>query len=359
MALLFNRVLAIRDAGSLMPSTYMNEAIVSDCTINCLKIDNSFKESNKDVNGVVTVTDILPNPNNLPLRPIRNDWSLGTELYAMFNGDLEAGPLTFSGAEVDSIIVRRTSNRKAFTQWEDVAMIDNIQGVVDEKFNFSLEDKCVESGILYRYGLQPISKGKRGSLYKGANTHVVYEDIFLVGENGKQLKIRFNPVIASFKTNIKESRVETLGSKYPYITRNGNVRYREFPLSGTITHFMDTTEEFAPRGELFVDDEFADVEGYHSNSMLYEAMYRENGLNAYNNDILEREFREKVVEFLQDGKPKLFKSPTEGTIMVRIMDVNLTPNQQLGRLVYDFSCTVIEIDEVNLNNCEKYKIQER
>ena len=45
--------------------------------------------------------------------------------------------------------------------------------------------------------------------------------------------------------------------------------------------------------------------------------------------------------------------------MVRIMDVNLTPNQQLGRLVYDFSCTVIEIDEVNLNNCEKYKIQER
>ena len=93
--------------------------------------------------------------------------------------------------------------------------------------------------------------------------------------------------------------------------------------------------------------------------MLYEAMYRENGLNAYNNDILEREFREKVVEFLQDGKPKLFKSPTEGTIMVRIMDVNLTPNQQLGRLVYDFSCNVIEIDEVNLNNCEKYKIQER
>lgn len=359
MALSFNHVLAIRDAGSLMPSTYMNEAIVSDCTINSLKIDSSFVETNKDVNGAITVTDILPNPNNLPLNPIRNDWSLGTELYAMFNGDLEAGPLSFAGNEVDSIIVRRTSNRKAFTQWEDVVLIENVKGAVNEDFNYTFADKCVESGVLYRYGLQPISNGKRGSLYKGANTHVVYEDIFLVGEDGKQLKIRFNPAVSSVKTNIRESRTETLGSKYPYITRNGNVHYKEFPLSGTITHFMDTTEEFAPRGELFIEDEFAGVEGYHSNSMLYEAIYRENGLNPYNNPILEREFRDKVVEFLQDGKPKLFKSPTEGCMMVRIMDVNLTPNQQLGRLIYDFSCNVVEIDEFNLNTCEKYKIQER
>ena len=359
MALCFNHVLAIRDAGSLMPTTYLNETIVSDCTINTLKVDSSFKETNKDSLGNISISEIVPNPDNLPLIPVRNDWSLDTDLYAMFNGDLEAGPLSFLGNEVDSVIVRRTSNRKAFTQWEDVVLIEDVQDVVDKDFNFKFNDKCVESGILYRYGLQPISNGKRGSLYRGANTHVVYEDIFLVGEDGKQLKIRFNPAVTSVKTNIRESRVETLGSQYPYITRNGNVRYKEFPLSGTITHFMDTTEEFAPRGDLFVEDEFAAIEGYHNNSMLYEAMYRENDLNAYNNNILEREFRDKVVNFLQDGKPKLFKSPTEGCMIVRIMDVSLTPNQQLGRLIYDFSCNVVEIDDYNLNTCEKYKIQER
>lgn len=359
MALLFNGVLATRDAGSLMPTTYLNEAIVSDCTINALKVDSSFKETNKNSLGDISISEIVSNPDNLPLVPVRKDWSLDTDLYAMFNGDLEAGPLSFLGNEVDSVIVRRTSNRKAFTQWEDVVLIEDVQDVVDEGFNFKFNDKCVESGILYRYGLQPISKGKRGSLYKGANTHVVYEDIFLVGEDGKQLKIRFNPVVSSVKTNVRESRVETLGSQYPYITRNGNVRYKEFPLSGTITHFMDTTEEFAPRGDLFIEDEFATIEGYHNNSMLYEAMYRENGLNSYNNDILEREFRDKVVNFLQDGKPKLFKSPTEGCMIVRIMDVNLIPNQQLGRLIYDFSCNIVEIDDYNLNTCEKYKIQER
>lgn len=353
----FNHVLAIRDAGSLMPSTSNSDVEVKNCTINALRIDNGFDLINKNVDGVVSTTPITPNPNNLPLSATNSDWSLNTEFYALFNGDLEAGPLSFYGNEVDSIMVKRTSNRKGFSQWEDVNLIENIQQVVDPNFDYSFYDKGVESGIIYRYGLQPISQGKRGSLYQGGNVNVVYEDIFLVGEGGRQLKIRFNPNITSVRKNIKESRVDTLGSKYPFITRNGNVGYKEFPMSGTITHFMDATEEFAPRAELFIEDEFMEV-GFDMTSD-YDAIYRENGLNPYNNQILEREFREKVVEFMQDGKPKLFKSPTEGNMIVRLMDINLTPNQQLGRLIYDFSCNAIEVDECNLNILEKYKIQER
>lgn len=353
----FNHVLAIRDAGSLMPSTSNSDIEVKNCTINALRVDNGFDLINKNIDGVVSATPITSNPNNLPLSATNSDWSLNTEFYALFNGDLEAGPLSFYGNEVDAIMVKRTSNRKGFSQWEDVNLIENIQQVVDPNFDYSFYDKGVESGIIYRYGLQPISQGKRGSLYQGGNVNVVYEDIFLVGEGGRQLKIRFNPNITSVRKNIKESRVETLGSKYPFITRNGNVGYKEFPMSGTITHFMDTTEEFAPRAELFIEDEFMEV-GFDMTSD-YDAIYRENGLNPYNNQILEREFREKVVEFMQDGKPKLFKSPTEGNMIVRLMDISLTPNQQLGRLIYDFSCNAIEVDECNLNTLEKYKIQER
>lgn len=357
MTIPFNHVLAIRGAGSLMPASTQNKVEVSNCMINALRIDNGLKLINKTVDGVISESEIVPNVNNLPLNATNSDWSVNTEFYAMFNGDLEAGPLSFFGNEVDSIMVRRTSNRKGFKQWEDVNLIEDITSRIDDKFNYSFYDRCVESGIIYRYGLQPISQEKRGTLFQGGNTNVVYEDIFLVGENGKQLKIRFNPNITSIRKNIKESRVETIGSKYPYITRNGNVGYKEFPLSGTITHFMDTTEEFAPRADIFIEDEFIDV-GYDMSSD-YEAIYRENNLTPYNNQILEREFREKVVDFLQDGKPKLFKSPTEGCMIVRLMDVNLTPNLQLGRLICDFSCTAIEVDEYNLDNLEKYKIQER
>jgi len=46
-----------------------------------------------------------------------------------------------------------------------------------------------------------------------------------------------------------------------------------------------------------------------------------------NNTFIERKFREKVEEFLNDGKPKLYKSPTEGNIIVGITNVSMTPNQ--------------------------------
>ena len=256
MTIPFNHVLAIRGAGSLMPASTQNKVEVSDCMINALRIDNGLKLINKTIDGVISESEIVPNVNNLPLNATNSDWSVNTEFYAMFNGDLEAGPLSFFGNEVDSIMVRRTSNRKGFKQWEDVNLIEDITSRIDDKFNYSFYDRCVESGIIYRYGLQPISQEKRGTLFQGGNTNVVYEDIFLVGENGKQLKIRFNPNRPSIRKNIKESRVETIGSKYPYITRNGNVGYKEFPLSGTITHFMDTTEEFAPRADIFIEDEF-------------------------------------------------------------------------------------------------------
>jgi hypothetical protein len=35
-----------------------------------------------------------------------------------------------------------------------------------------------------------------------------------------------------------------LGSKYPFIFRNGNVNYKEFPISGLLSYLMDEKEMF-------------------------------------------------------------------------------------------------------------------
>lgn len=360
MSTVFNNVFVTRGAGSLVPATRFNKVVISDCAIGALRVDRGHIGIRKDdIGNVVTSELILPDPNNIPLTIKKENWYLNTELLAIFDGNLEAGPLSFYGKDITSMIVRRSSNRKAYTEWEDLRIVDNVKELAKDGFNYSFTDQTVESGIMYCYGVQPISGYDRGTLYKGMITAVVYEDIFLVGEGGKQLKIRFNPNVSSVKTNIKDARVETIGSKYPFITRNGNVGYKEFPLSGTITHFMDTTEEFAPRAELFIEDELKDLVENVDMTDLYDALYASKGLNDFNNEILEREFRDKVIAFLQDGKPKLFKSPTEGVMIVRIMDVNLTPNQQLGRMIYDFSCNVIEVDKYSLDNLNKYNIQER
>jgi hypothetical protein len=46
----------------------------------------------------------------------------------------------------------------------------------------------------------------------------------------------------------------------------------------------------------------------------------------------------------------MFRSPTEGNFIVRIMNVSLTPNDTLGRMLHTFNCTAYEIAEWNFKN---------
>ena len=55
----------------------------------------------------------------------------------------------------------------------------------------------------------------------------------------RQLKIKYNPKVSSFKEVLLESKTETIGNKHPFIFRNGNVEYKEFPISGLISTLMD------------------------------------------------------------------------------------------------------------------------
>jgi hypothetical protein len=61
----------------------------------------------------------------------------------------------------------------------------------------------------------------------------------------------------------------------------------------------------------------------------------------------ERYFKLAVLDWLTDGKPKLFRSPTEGNYIVRLLNVNLTPKTELGRMIHEFSCTAYEIADFN------------
>jgi hypothetical protein len=46
------------------------------------------------------------------------------------------------------------------------------------------------------------------------------------------------------KNNILESKQDTIGGKYPYIFRNGNVKYKEFSISGLISYLEDPENDF-------------------------------------------------------------------------------------------------------------------
>jgi hypothetical protein len=48
--------------------------------------------------------------------------------------------------------------------------------------------------------------------------------------------------------------------------------------------------------------------------------------------------------------------PQEGNFIVRLMGITFTPEEKLGRMLYNFSSNVIEIDTYNLNNLLKYNL---
>ena len=247
---------------------------------------------------------------------------------------------------VGNITIRRTSSESNFTIWEDVHTESFEE---NSKLDYTWYDYTVKSGVYYKYIAQKRSSiGNRGIAIhaEGEPFMMLFDDMYLTGGDG-QLNIRFDPSVSSFKRTVSESRTDTIGSKYPYIKRNGYVEYRQFPIGGTITHLMDPSHLITSREEIFRDS----LDNY--TEFNKDKNIR---IDNFNDWTYEREFREKVMDFLYANKVRLFRSATEGNILVKIMDINLTPNSTLGRRIYSFTATAYEVDAATIKNYDKYGI---
>ncbi|MBO7079309.1 MAG: hypothetical protein J6W64_05815 [Bacilli bacterium] len=128
------------------------------------------------------------------------------------------------------------------------------------------------------------------------------------------LRIRFNPNISTFKPTILESKLDTIGNKYPYIFRNGIVNYKEFALTGLLSYLMDDKNTFLA----FEDSIYALLDKSSrpaTPGWVRGALIDLTDLTSTNIHY-EKEFKLKVLNWLTNGKPKLLRSPTEGTYIV-------------------------------------------
>lgn len=274
---------------------------------------------------------------------------------------------------VGNLTIRRTSSKSNFHKWEDVKTVTYITGT---ELNYTWYDTTVESGIWYKYCVQKRNAlGDRGTIIPTNGTEPVMcllDDIFLT-KNNCQLKIKLNPSMNEFKYNVTESQQVALGAKYPYVKRNGSNYFRTFPIGGLISSFIDSTDWYDPHfydkddgnsGEFHNDEN--EIKNFTSKAKIYgetpiQELYNnynnENGITEYNDYIYEREFRNKVYDFLYKHDVKLFRSTTEGNILIKLMNIDFQPVESLGRRLYSFTATAVEIDEANILNYDKYDIQ--
>lgn len=274
-----------------------------------------------------------------------NDYKTWDRIYTFTYKNLQmtprAGETAPSQWGVNDILIWED-----FTTKQGIDYIYSIQAY-NAKGLYSSRIMNMQEELDASYEQNPDRLGVYHTVFKHFPIYMDFEDAFLF-DGEKQLRIRFNPKVTSFKSTILESKMDTLGGKYPFIFRNGNVEYKEFPISGLLSLIGDPNERF--------------LQGIQKN--LY--LSRSEAVKAQNNYDLdqwltgdnlrrEREFKLAVLAWLTNGQPKLFRSPSEGNFIVRLMNTSLTPNDTVGRMLHTFQSTAYEIAECSFENLKAYK----
>ena len=245
-----------------------------------------------------------------------------------------------------NIYVKRSSNLSHFTDWETI-----YEEHVSDAVDITIVDNTIGALVWYRYSIQ--FENSRGAL-----SRVYYTDQFLakfynafIMRLDTQLDVRYDFKISNMKPVVNRTKIDTLGGRYPKFAENAILNYKQFSISGIISAEADYNQLFMNK-QSFYGEEWANYKVYLAQEGI-ESVVRNDSKHYADKDgyitttrsdyFWEREFREKAIEWLNDGEPKLFRSVTEGNIPVMITDVSLTPKAQMNRLLYDFTATMYEI----------------
>lgn len=243
-----------------------------------------------------------------------------------------------------AFVVSRADEDHDFRNWEEIYKF-SLNNEIPQKFLY--RDFTIEQGKTYKYSIQQYNDvGLYSNRIISDSITADFEDMFLF-DGEKQLKVRYNPKVSKLNSTILESKQDVIGNQYPYFFRNGKVNYKEFAIAGLISYFMDEEYLFMPKEKLNIPEK------------LYRGQTKDDQTKQFNNDISDKFYRERifkteVLEWLNNGRPKLFKTPAEGNFIVRLMKVSLTPEDKLGRMLHTFNCTAYEAAECNINNFKKY-----
>lgn len=229
-------------------------------------------------------------------------------------------------------ILLRADNKNNYSSWSEIGRMTlnslHLDAMGSNQYSHTFfQDFSVEANVNYRYALKQYNTFYSSKKIKSNVVSVNYEYLYLFDEE-RQLNLPYNTKISSYKNNILETKQDTIGGKYPYIFRNGNVAYKEFTINSLLSYQADSLNLFK-------------LNENQINKRSYTSTLTYDNINA------EKIFRDEVQAWLNNGKPKYLKSSTEGLFKVYTMNITLQPNETLGRMLYTVSLTAYEIEEID------------
>lgn len=243
-----------------------------------------------------------------------------------------------------TLYVRRSSSLSNFKDWEMIR-----EEIVAGPIRMTIKDSTVQSGTWYRYIVQ--FKNIRGGI-----TPIVYSAKFIpnfygpfISRMDTQAHLLYDYTISSMKPVVTRQKIDTVGGKYPKFAENAMVNYKQFSISGLISSQEDEHKTFLKEKDYFGEE-----------MGNYGVYLEENDIIPDYNQLWERAYRDELIAWLNDGEPKLYRSQPEGNMVVMIYDINLTPITSMSRRVWNFSATMVEVenaqsltklDELGIYNC--------
>lgn len=250
---------------------------------------------------------------------------------------------------INKMTILRTSSRSSDEYYDELVTFE-----ITNPGYVVYSDYFIESGVKYKYYIQPIAKdGTRGAMSEYQEVIVDYDFSWLVGEKFMQTSIEYNGTVSSLKRVRKDTVIETIGGQFPVVASNSKAGYLDVSYSCTLTQHMDKEQLFGGSySKLFggVTDRTADD--------FYSLKLKDSFDKFDENYITEREFRNQFQEWIQDGTAKVYKSNTEGLVLVRVVDYVATPIQQLGRLISNASFRMVEIGELKHENLVRFGLRQ-
>ena len=217
---------------------------------------------------VFATVDVLDDFNGT----IPENWTFDTRLYAIFNGDLYGGNVSFTEEIVESVrIKRKTAKDNQFKTIYEKPINKN------EDFQIEIVDYLEPIGTI-EYAYVPVISGGESD-YITNSVESDFENYFLCEKN-RSYPMIINAVYSQ-EINYETSNVKPLGKKYPVTVVNGNTGYKSGSISCTFIELRDCVSEVT---------------------------------NAF-------EYRNLIYDFLTNKQPKILKDH-EGNILI----VNITDN---------------------------------
>ena len=287
-------------------------------------------------------------------------------------------------------VLERADSSDNFTRWQKIWKKQLTEA---KSTQLLFTDYLIEQGVTYLYSLRQINdSGIYSARDEAPKITADYEDTFLY-DGYRQLRLRLNVDVPKLSRILSEQKKDMIGSKYPFIFRNGIIDYKEFQLKAMITAYNDNdndayepwetddrirkdeaepgngyAEHLDPKA-IFINKEtiYKQDDTYPLNdSFIYGdsasslvapdlIQYKDGTYNNYransnidlDNSYIERIYKLDVWHWLSNGKIKFFKSSQEGCYLLRLMNVSISPSARLGGLIHSFDSQVEEIGDVS------------